>query len=46
MTEQKTPLMEVGIFCHNGKSMLRGKLPDGKIGRIPETDITKCWGPA
>lgn len=44
MTEQKTTLMEVAIFCHNGKSMLRGKLPDGKIGRIPETDITNMLG--
>lgn len=34
VTKKKTTLMEVGVLCHNGKTLLHGISPDDCICRL------------
>ena len=44
MTEHETALVEVGVFGHNGESLLQSMAPHGFIGGFAQADLTHVLG--
>ena len=44
MTKQETALVEVGVFGHNGESLLHSMAPHGFIGGFTQADLTHMLG--
>jgi hypothetical protein len=43
-TKQETALVEVGVFGHNGESLLHSMAPHGFIGGFAQADLTHMLG--
>jgi hypothetical protein len=44
MTKQETTLVKVGVFGHNGESLLHSMTPHGFIGGFAQANLTHMLG--